>query len=284
MKVIQSFALFDEGSPYMQNDNNKRNVYLNFYTFLLSYLTLKKHYGKVIMYCNQQAYDTFIKYIPYDEVIIKKNKNGMDFWNVYKIDIMKLQNEDFIHVDSDVFIFDNLFDEFINGNHDMIVQDIIPPNENFVKDFFWDNYSFLTNGNLSFSLKYDNRCVSCGVIGMKKEALKNYLYAVDILYNAMENNKLKSLIAKTMILEELTVYLIALKYNYKMYDVLPYNLVLKHGVRKVGDIKKYTHLWTNSKFQNGIVDKIKNKIKKDFSEKYNLVKFYDENIYNKINY
>ena len=281
MKIIQSFAQFDEGSPYMQN-NNKRNIYLNFYTFLLSYLTLKKYYGSVTMYCNQQAYDTFIKYIPYDEIIIKENKNDMDFWNVYKIDIMKLQNEDFIHVDSDVFIFNDLFSKFINGNHDMIVQDIIPPSENFVKKFFWDNYSYLTNGNLSLSTSYDNRCVSCGTFGMKKHMLNKYFYIFDIIHNAMKENKLKSNNCQTMILEELMAYLTALKYNNKIYDVLPYDLVLKHGVKKVGDIKKYTHLWTNSKFRNDIIFKVKKRIKKDFPKKYDLVEFYDKNIISKI--
>ena len=282
MKIFQTFAQFDENGPYMQKMKDKQNVYLNFYTFLLSYLTLNKYYGSITMYCNQKAYDTFIKYIPYDEIIIKENKNDFFFWNMYKIDMMKLQNEDFIHVDSDVFIFDDLFKNFIDGHYDMMVQDIIPPSENFVKDFYWDNYSYLTNGSLSLSGSYDNRCVSCGTFGMKKHVLDNYFYIVDIIHDAMKRKKLKSVNCQTMILEEFMAYLVALKYNYKIYDILPYDLVVKHNVRKVGDIVKYTHLWTNSKFKDDMVAKVKNKIKKDFPDKFSLVNFYDRNIYNKV--
>ena len=65
MKIIQTFAIFDEVSPYLTNKRNFEYVYLNFYSFILSYITIKKIYGPITMICNQEAYDAFIKYIPY---------------------------------------------------------------------------------------------------------------------------------------------------------------------------------------------------------------------------
>ena len=45
MKIIQSYAQFEEGSPRAYGDKEKN--LLGFYSFLLSYLTLNKYYGKI---------------------------------------------------------------------------------------------------------------------------------------------------------------------------------------------------------------------------------------------
>ena len=113
MKIIQTFSLYDEGSPYLDAlDINKYKVYLNFYSFLLSCISIQKYYGTVIMFCNQKAYDGFIKYIPYGEIKIIENKNSFKFWNMNKFDAMATMDEKFIHTDSDVFIFKDCFSGF----------------------------------------------------------------------------------------------------------------------------------------------------------------------------
>ena len=67
MRIIQSHAEFEEGSPHY---GAEKKASLNFYSFILSYLTLKKYYGHVTMYCNERAEKLLIKYIPYDSVEI----------------------------------------------------------------------------------------------------------------------------------------------------------------------------------------------------------------------
>src|SRR5579859_4047302 len=114
MNIVQSFSLFESGNPYTKESDPKKKC-LNFYTFLLSYLTLKKYYGQVTMYTNQAAYDLFMKYIPYDNVVMKENERSFSEWNYYKVDVIREQTNDFIHVDSDVFIFSNLLDPFIKN-------------------------------------------------------------------------------------------------------------------------------------------------------------------------
>lgn len=55
MKIIQSFAEFEEGTPHLDDENVDKKS-LNFYSFLLSYLTINKYHGSVTMYCNQKQW------------------------------------------------------------------------------------------------------------------------------------------------------------------------------------------------------------------------------------
>lgn len=87
MKIIQSFAQYVDGSPYVLLNENV--IYLNFYTYLLSFLTLKKYYGSVTMYTNQLGFETIVKHIPYDEIIILENQHGIERWNLYKLQAIK---------------------------------------------------------------------------------------------------------------------------------------------------------------------------------------------------
>jgi hypothetical protein len=280
MKIIQSFAKFEEGNPYMFG--KEHNPRLNFYSFLLSYLTLKKYNGSVTMYCNSEAYSLFIKYIPYDDVVIMENSNKFDFWNKYKIDVMRQVDEDFIHVDSDVFIFDDKFREYINDDYyGLIVQDIIPEKKNFIRDFYYDNIEVYSNCLSLEKTIYDNKCASCGVIGMKLEMRNKYFDAVDRVHSAMTNNKLRNVNSQTMILEELTAYILALNLNIKIYDILPHDQILKYGLHKTADKAKYTHMWFDSKFDNNNIGLIKNKIRKDFPESYHIVEKYTKDIIRK---
>jgi hypothetical protein len=283
MKIIQSFSQFDEGSPYMIGIQNKYDPKLNFYSFLLSYLTLNKYYGGVTMHTNKMGYESIVKFIPYDKIKIFEN-NNKDFtlWNKYKLDIMRQYDEDIIHVDSDVFLFDNIFREFIdNDNYDLIVQDIISKDKNFVQDFCYDNESTLVREKILDIKKYDGRCVSCGVFGMRNTFKNLYFEAIDIMHFNMKKNIFKNVMTPVMILEELTAYMIANMHDLKIYDVLPHDLVVKHGVRAVGDKVKYTHMWFNTKFSERNIKLMKNKIKKDFPDQYHLIERFETDVLDK---
>jgi hypothetical protein len=281
MNIIQSFAEYETGSPYLKNiDSNTK--YLMFYSFFLSYLTLKKYYGYVIMYCNDQAYNTFIKFIPYDKIIYKECKNNVKFWNKYKADIIGEQQDDFIHVDSDVFIFKDLFKPFIDSKkYDVIAQDIIPQDVNFAKHFVPDNKDWLKKNNVFDFNKYDGRCFSCGTIGLRQKYINNYVEKVEKIYNGFIAGKLISEDwIDSMITEELSMYLVALENNLKIHDILPYNEIIKinGNPRSLGVIYGYTHMWFSTKFVKTNVELIKNKIKKDFPTYYHIVEEYDKYI------
>lgn len=275
MKIIQSFAQFKEGSPYVKNVN----TYLNFYTFLLSYLTLKKYYGRVTMICNQTAYDTFIKYIPYDEIIFVESSYSFELWGAYKLDAMKLINDDYVHVDSDVFIFDDLFRKFIDSNSDVIIQNYLPSTSwcvGIVKDFINTYSKFLKDNQIITIDHYDNRFSCCAVSGCKIRAKNLYLETVGKLEQGMKTGQI--VITNPMILEEVSLHFTILKHGLKVSEVLPYNLVCQFGNQKVGDIKKYTHMNSGTKFKPEYIELIKNKINNAFPDYYSLVEKYDRDV------
>ena len=279
MKIIQSFAQFKEGSPYKMN----KNIYLNFYSFYLSYLTLNKYYGNVTMICNEEAFNSFIKYIPYDEIIFMKNNNSFDFWSVYKIDAMKLVSDDLIHVDSDVFIFDDLFRDFIDGDYDILSQDVQKWNDNnTMKNYVNNNAKFLLDSNIIDAKIFDNKIASGGVLGLKNNVKEKYFDAVDKTYDAMKNNKIVDTNLKPVILEELTLYLVAISNEYKIYTILPNDLISKYGLTDAGNKKKYVHMWFDSRFDDRNITLIKNKIRLEFPHNYSLVDKYEMNVLKEI--
>lgn len=279
MKIVQSFAQFEEGSPYLKDKKNKDKDYLflNLYSFLLSYLSLQKMFGSVTMYCNQQAYDSFIRYIPYDELIIRENDNPFLVWSKYKTDIMRTIGNDLIHVDSDVLLFNDLFEPFINGDYDIMVQDVLPHNKNFIKQFGFENKDFLAETRI-LTKPYDGRCMSCGAVGLKKNMQEYYFKGMDVLYEAMLKHGLENIDMPSMLLEEQLLYYIAFENDFKWYEILSPDLVKKYGVVDGGDKIGYLHLWQNLKFKRDIIDKIRSKIFLEFSDFYNIIERYEREV------
>jgi hypothetical protein len=261
MKIIQSFAQYKEGSPYKKNSN----LNLNFYSFLLSYLTLNKYYGHVTMICNEEAYKNFIKYIPYDEIIFMENKYDFDFWSAYKIDALRLIKDDVIHVDTDVFIFDDHFSPFIFDNYDIIVQDITNNNGTGI-DYVKYNAEFLNNSEIVNASMYDSGFASGGVLGLKNKVKDSYYEAVDKTYYAMKNNEIKNIEKRwyPMILEELTLYLVILNNKYSVYSILSSETIKEFGTQATGNVSKYAHIWFANKFNAHNIDLMKRKIRNEF--------------------
>ena len=285
MKIIQSFAQFDEGSYYLRHDKkNSDKIYLNFYSMLLSVLTLQKYYGEVTMYCNQKAHDNFINYLPYDEIKIVENDNSFTFWNFYKVDVIRKQTAKFIHVDPDVFIFDDLFSEFINGRkYDIIIQDVIPDYMNPVNGEMLVVKEYLKKHNVMDASICDGKAFSNGVIGMNIKTKKEFVKVANNLKAAYEDGKLKvkkDLIS--MISEEVAIYLIAMRDNLKYLEILPYNDVLKNGSRQTANEKKYTHMWGDSKFNPQYIEAMKLKTKKEFPLYAELIDQYELEVLSKV--
>ena len=101
MKFIHSYA------PFNRDEEFNKNLLLN---MLLSALLIKKHYGRIVLYTNQK-YAAIIKEIgiPYDEIntTILEGYSEKTF-SLSKMMVYMDQNEPFIHVDNDTFIFDKI--------------------------------------------------------------------------------------------------------------------------------------------------------------------------------
>lgn len=278
MKIIQSYAHFDEGSPYLNNNDTERK-YLQFYSFLLSYATLKKYYDAVTMYCNYMAYDNLIKYIPYDNVVIAENKNSFKYWSYYKIDIIKQMAEDFIHVDSDVFIFDDLYSKFINNKqYDIIVQDVLAPELNISRDYVKDFADFLIKNKIYNPNEYDGKCFSCGTIGMRAKYIKDYVKMCDSIKGGFDDYSKVEYKYLGMVCEELALYLFTKKHNLTFYDVLPFDKILQFGTHNTGNIMKYTHMWFHTKFEILYANLIRKKLLNYYQEYQPYIIKYEKKI------
>lgn len=271
MEIIQSFALFDEGTFYASDTLKGQEKYLHFYTFLFSYLNLKKYYNFVTMYCNKSAYDTFIKFIPYDKIVLKENKYISKFWSAYKLDVISEVKTPFIHVDSDVFIFDDLFKPFIDQKYDLMVQ--------YKFDFNCEKWNY----NDICSIKnFDNMSFTCGVLGISNvDIINKYLKNTTNVYNNILSGLIDGNNAELgFLLEEFTLYLTALQYNLNWYEILPYDEIKKTSLNETCLNHKYTHMWFQSKYQEKNINIIKNKILTMYPEYYYLVENYEEYLYN----
>lgn len=280
MKIIQSYSLVTETHTCKAKNST---LYINLHVFLLSFLTLKKYYGHVTMYCDQNAYDTLIKYIPYDEVIIKENpyKTDSALWSVYKVFILNQMKEPFIHVDTDVFIFDPVFDEFIaNDTHDVLVQDILRGIYNPISDFYEDNKQILTD----FSLVKDNYVdgfFSCGSVGIKDPTnVLKYSFVNEQIKMLAQNDMFKytrtSKSKVAAIIEEYSFYLFSYVHNLNVYSILDIEKAIQLGGLRAGEDEKYTHMWFRSKYIEEYVDLIKNKVRKEFPDYSELVSTIDD--------
>lgn len=278
MKIIQSFAKFEEGNPYIV-DNQDKEI-LNFYSFLLSYITLKENCGNVTMYCNNSAYESLIKYIPYDNVEIIENRYDFRYWSLYKVDMMRRVSGKLLHVDSDVFIFEKNFMNLFKGKWDLVIQNVQYDHIESTKSFVDNNLSYLQNSlNLKLS-NYDGKSICSGVFGYSDRFRGEYYRCVDSLFESIENGNIITngiICPITVLIEEVLAYLTAFSNKYKIIEILPYDLIQSCGICEVGNIKKYTHLWLNSKFNEENVRLVRNKIKRDYPKYYSFVEEYEKN-------
>jgi hypothetical protein len=282
MKIIQSYSQLNFDNPYVQKNLDERYIYLTFYSMLLSYLTVKQYYGPVTMYCNKSAYDSFLKYIPYENIVFMENKHDdINYWSVYKVDVINQMTEDFIHVDPDVMFFNDLMRPFIDGNYDAIVQDLIPAHPSFVRGFIDANKDYFPTG-------YDGQCYSCGVIGMKKHVIPHYKKRNTDIYERMLKDDFNILdkigAMRAGVIEELGFYLTCFENSFTAYEILPFEMIKKENYdpRNVGNMVGYTHVWGGSKFMKEFIDLIKNKIYKSHYNYFPLVEKYEEEVIKKL--
>lgn len=277
MKIIQSFALLPEDTSYYNIKNYNDKIYINLYYMLLSYLTLKEYYGSVTMYCNQAAYDKLIIYIPYDEVIILENiYTDSNFWSMYKVYVISKQIEPFIHVDTDVFIFDSVFDTFINGDYEMLCQDLSV--EPIYNEIYNKNKTILQNNKL---IKNDfiYSFTSGGVLGMKNNlnSVENYSLISNKLYELCKKNEI---IADNRflapIIEEFGFYLTQQYYKYPITAILSQELIERDSRILAFNSVKYTHLWFKTKYIKDYCDMVKKKINTKYPIYNTLLNIFDK--------
>jgi hypothetical protein len=132
MKIIHTYIQTGNSGPLTKN---------LFYLMSLSLLLAKRHYGYVVLYTNKEVGDIVKKIgLPYDEI----NTELLEGVNVKTFSIPKLivysnQNEPYIHIDLDTFIFKKLFfNDFEN------IYSTFPEGSGDILNFEKSNTSFYT--------------------------------------------------------------------------------------------------------------------------------------------
>jgi radical SAM protein with 4Fe4S-binding SPASM domain len=268
MKIVQS---------YIQSKNFKNK---KFYTFLLNYLVLKKNYGYVVMYCNKIAYDSFIKYIPYDEIILLENKSSI---LSYKIQVIEDINEDFIYIDPEFILFDDSLIPYIKNlyNFDILVKHTNPKEHFGPHHFINNNKKLLNDININTDL-YDDKYFCTDIIGMNLKFKEKYISNVKKIEQVIKNNMINGNYKHyNIILDNLLIYLTYLNNNLKSYEFIsPDDIEL--GINYCADKYKFTIFETNNSITQNI-NLVKNKIHRDFPNNFINIDNYENN-YKPYNY
>jgi hypothetical protein len=124
MKIIQSFW----SKPYLKTNEDEtarfkggwHNANFFLYSCLLSCLKFKEHYGNVELFTDNYGKKLLVDTLdlPYSEVntsLETLQNYPPELWALGKILTYSLQNEPFLHADTDVFIWKKLPENFTNG-------------------------------------------------------------------------------------------------------------------------------------------------------------------------
>lgn len=280
MKYIHSMWSTPATKDNFDNDYDIKYLTKNFYSFMLSALLIKKLGYEIELYCDEKAYEIY-SLIPYDKIhVVDFDCDGVSskFWIYGKIKTHSLINEPYIHIDGDVFFFDDIIGDKLTNNYDLVIQSI--ENEHTIDvefDSLYLNSSlpFIENNRFDINwMKYNLNAFNCGVIGFNDIEFKNIYInkVIEILIELSKDVKLseyrEKFNAMFLIAEQSTLYYLTNEYNKKYFEILPYNEVAKNNFRwnDVALKYKYAHLWGYSKYLDENIKKIKNRITKDYPE------------------
>lgn len=132
MKIIQSFWVKPslKKNALNHSDRNKGgwlNKKFNYMSLALSCLQLRKYYDQVELVTDSSGYDLLIDKmeLPYTKVDIRLdelNDYHPDLWALGKVYAYSIQQDPFIHIDGDVYIYDKFNLELENSS--LIAQNV----------------------------------------------------------------------------------------------------------------------------------------------------------------
>lgn len=154
-KIIQSFWSKPFNKSYNLNNTDRSKGgwlcrSLSYMSIALSCLQLKKFYKNVVLFTDKNGKYVLIDVLklPYDEVIVKLddiNEYDEDLWAIGKLYTYSLQDEPFLHVDNDVFIWEPFEQKLFD--YPLIVQNLEKQSP------FYENLSKEIKGNFPFIIE-----------------------------------------------------------------------------------------------------------------------------------
>lgn len=113
MKIVQTYYSYTDNENPIYDTAGFLTADMNWKSMALSCILLKKHYGRVTLYCNSSVKQIVGELnIPYDEIFVipdfMQEYKGCNLWALPKIFTYSQQKTPFLHVDCDWFMFDKL--------------------------------------------------------------------------------------------------------------------------------------------------------------------------------
>ncbi|MHA7057972.1 DUF6734 family protein [Aquimarina sp. M1] len=197
MKIIQSF--WTKPTYHNSDDANARfnggwpNQKYAFYSFALSALTINKFYRKNELFTDHRGKELFdnILELPYSDIhtsLEKINNYHPKLWAFGKLVTCADQNEPFLHLDNDIFIWDKIPYDF--NQYDIIAQNIETDFPGYAKTFKYMLANFDSIPNELINNYYKNGRIlahNAGFIGGKNNEFFKELY--DTAQCLIKNNQ-----------------------------------------------------------------------------------------------
>lgn len=178
MKIIQSF--WSGKNKNVTNAYGWYDYHYHWLSWMLSCHQLRKFYDQVELYTDEFGYDILINKLklPYTKVHVVLdvlNEYHPDLWAIAKIYTYSLQDEPFLHVDGDVFIFEAFSEELMQA-------DLITQNQEITTNYYremWNkiapHLTYLPIEMEDFHNEVSNLAFNMGIFGGNDVAfLKQY--------------------------------------------------------------------------------------------------------------
>ena len=190
MKIIQSF--WSGKNKRIDNNYGWFDYKFHWLGWMLSCHQLRKFYDRVELYTDEFGYDVLIRKLklPYTKVhVVLDELNDLPggLWAMPKIKAYSMQDEPFLHVDGDVFIFEPFSQELMNAP-------LIAQNMEVATGYYqemWAHISphltYLPKQMEDFHHKRNDKAYNMGIFGGSDiDFLKKY---TQLVYEFVYNNK-----------------------------------------------------------------------------------------------
>lgn len=237
----------------------------------LSLLYASQHYD--VTFYTTDKMKKILNFLPVNiKVFDKKFNYPEDTWVESKFYAMSKQTKPFIHIDTDVFLYKEIFNKYKNSP---VIIERPEMGEDFLPHYppqlnFWNDYVLKDHQKWDKNLNYSFNCGTLGFndMNLKDDFIKSY-YNLKEEFN--KNKKAYRIYKKRgsepcIVLEQYNLASLCKKSNIKVDFILPYSnrKTQSEAAKQIG----YTHLSGNVKYNKDIIKRIHQRFKINFPSQY----------------
>jgi hypothetical protein len=256
MKAVQSFWSLPMNRPskadmFARSDGGWTHRKYFYYSWALSCLQLGKYFDRVELVTDELGHFLLIEQLelPYTNTVVQLDTlNGFhpDLWALGKLHAYSIQDEPFVHIDSDVFLFEKLEDRLLTA--DLFGQNI-EYQYSFYQEILADVYqNFSTIPACVQNLPLNElTAVNAGILGGSNiEFFKRYTReAFEFVTRNIESHDKVNLGMFNCVFEQMLMHYLAHEENLEIQFMFPDRLSIPTSITRFQDVPdkvKYIHL------------------------------------------